>query len=321
MTYRVRVDSEAMSGQRRPSRLVLSLLLVLGVVLVFGQVVAFQFLSFDDPVYVTDNQPVLHGLTVAGLRWACVTHHAALWHPLTWISHMVDVEVWGTSPGGHHIGSVVLHAASAVMLFCAFDRLTGQRLRSWLVAALFALHPLRADSVAWVAERKDTLSTFFMLATLLAYAFYVEAPSVRRFWPVALTFVGALLSKPTAIVFPVALLLVDAWPLRRFGREPVARLVLEKTPLFALSLAAAVMTIRAHGVAIAAAPWSYRSVNTVVSYARQFEHVFWPTSLSIFYPRPNEGAAALSVGTIATSAVVVAGLATIAIGSIARPRT
>ncbi len=312
------MGSDATSDRTRPSRLVLSLVLVLGVALVFGQVITFQFLSFDDPLYVTENQAVLRGLTLRGLRWAFVTHHASLWQPLTWMSHMVDVEVWGRNPGGHHLGSLALHAASAVVLFCALDRLTGERLRSWLVAALFALHPLRADSVAWVAERKDTLSTFFMLATLLAYAVYVEAPSAGRFWPVVLAFAAALLSKPMAIAFPAALLLVDAWPLRRFGRVPAMRLMLEKAPLFVLSLGAAVLTFHAHGESIAATPGSYRWANAVVSYARHFGHFFWPSHLSIFYPRTLEGAPALALGTLAGSIAVVAVLGVIAVVLISR---
>src|ERR1700688_2754017 len=247
------------SPERRT--LVLSLALVLLTVLVYWGIGNNAFINFDDNQYITDNFQVKSGLSWDTVKWAFVTYDAANWHPLTWLSHALDSELFGLNPVGHHYVSLLLHAANVVLLFLLLQWLTGYTGRGLTVAALFAVHPINVESVAWIAERKNVLCMFFFLLTLLAYAFYVRRPSVGRYLAVALLFAMALMSKPMAITLPFVLLLLDYWPIGRLrsredgasrddigaigtnfavGRRSVGWLIIEKVPLLAMSVASAV---------------------------------------------------------------------------------
>jgi Flp pilus assembly protein TadD len=293
--------------QRKPRlSLMICLLLALSTLLIFARTGWHEFLFYDDNLYVTENQMVQGGLSWKGLVWAFTTMHAVNWHPLTWLSHMLDVQLFGLHPGAHHIVNVLFHAANAVLLFLLFTRMTGEQWRSAFVAALFALHPLHVESVAWVAERKDVMSVFFGLLTIRAYVRYAERPAPSRYAGVILFFVLSLLSKPMFVTMPFLLLLLDYWPLCRVdGRfklpgEPactqpavtIKRLLLEKAPLLVLSAASSVVTMLAQkrGNAIADDPslsLGIRLANAAVGYVRYLGKTFWPQSLSVFYPHPG----------------------------------
>ncbi len=199
------------------------LLILLGLaVMTFGiyaQVIGHQFITLDDPTYIQENPMVNRGVTLAGLAWAFTTFHAANWHPLTWISHMIDCQLFGTNAGRHLLVNALIHVANTLLVFWFLLRATHARWPSALIAALFALHPLHVESVAWASERKDTLSTFFGLLSLIAYVRYAEAPSMRRYMWVAVTLALGLLAKPMLVTWPFVMLLLDYWPLRRFRRR------------------------------------------------------------------------------------------------------
>ncbi len=275
-------------------KLVVCTILALSTLAIYWPVTGHQFISYDDREYVTDNDHVQAGLTSKSLYWSFTTPHAANWHPLTWLSHILDVHLHGTDAGGHHLTSLLLHVANTVLLLCVLCRMTGARWSSSFVAALFALHPLHVESVAWVAERKDVLSTFFWMLTLLAYVRYVERPAVNRYLPVVLFLALGLMSKPMLVTLPFVLLLLDYWPLKRFrpGQPGGTRLVLEKVPLFALSTASAVVTNlvqRAGGTVepLSVHPISFRIANALVSYVAYLRKMLWPGDLAVFYPFPR----------------------------------
>jgi tetratricopeptide (TPR) repeat protein len=281
------------------------------VLAVYWPVLGFDFVSYDDSLYVARNPHVQRGLGIESLRWAWTTLYAANWQPLAWMSHMADWELYGPLPAGHHATSVLFHAANTVLLFVLLDRATGSPWRSALVAALFALHPLRVESVAWVSERKDVLSAFFWFLTLLAYVRYVRAPSVAAYAVVAIGLVLGLATKPMVVTLPLTLLLLDYWPLGRLGGAARAadawRLVREKFPLLVLVTAASALTIVAQRRAGAMGPLSehpfgVRIGNAVVSYVSYLGKTFWPQSLSILYPHPG---ATLPMWEIAASAAVL----------------
>ena len=239
---------------------------------VFGQTAGFGFVNFDDNVYVYENTKIAGGLSLKGLAWVFTHADCNLYHPLTMLSLMADYQLHGLHAGGYHFTNVLLHTASVILLFLVLRQMTGALWRSAFVAAVFAIHPLRVESVAWVAERKDVLGTFFFMLTLGAYVHYVRKPnSLGRYLMVAAAFVLALLSKPTVVTLPFVLLLLDYWPLRRFEqpRPGLKRLVLEKIPLLALSAGACVMTALAAETAITApthVSMLSRIGNAVVSY-------------------------------------------------------
>ncbi|HET6488429.1 MAG TPA: hypothetical protein VFG28_01615, partial [Syntrophales bacterium] len=202
-------------------QLIVGLLLLLATLAVFWQVKSHDFINLDDEQYVTQNPYVRGGLTAANLAWAFTTTHASNWHPLTWISHQLDVQFFGMNPAGHHLVNLLLHIANTLLLFFVLNRMTQRLWQSAAVAALFALHPLHVESVAWVAERKDVLSTFFMLLTLWAYFVYTLRPGRLRYLLVAVLFALGLMSKPMLVTLPFVLLLLDYWPLGRYaGLEP-----------------------------------------------------------------------------------------------------
>jgi tetratricopeptide (TPR) repeat protein len=290
-------------------------LILIGLALVtfgiYAQLIGHHFITFDDPTYIQDNPMVNRGVTLAGLAWAFTTFHAGNWHPLTWIAHMIDSQLFGMFAGGHLLVNALIHSANTLLVFWFLLRTTRSRWSSALVAALFALHPLHVESVAWASERKDTLSTFFGLLSLIAYTRYAEAPSIRRYAWVAIMLALGLLAKPMLVTWPFMMLLLDYWPLgRSCSHGPVARrnrdapqgrgysafavaktwrrLVVEKIPLFALVAASAVVTFLAqsHGGAVITftqASIMLRLSNALVSYAKYLLLAFWPNDLAAYY--------------------------------------
>lgn len=291
--------------------------LLLPVLAVFAQAISFQFLTWDDPSYVTDNTQVRQGLSLGGIAWAFTTFQAANWHPLTWLSHMLDVSLFGLDPRGHHATSIGFHAANVILLYSFLLRATGARWRSALVAALFAIHPLHVESVAWVAERKDVLSTFFWLLTMQFYLGYARSQGLLRYLVVAASLSLGLLAKPMLVTLPFALLLLDIWPLRRLvlhsgaadQRESLRRLIVEKLPLVGLVLISLVLTFVAQSrgqavVKIDLIPLADRAANALISYAAYLWQAFYPVGLSFFYPfRENWGSGALLMSIALLTAI------------------
>ncbi len=275
-----------------------------------------SFLNFDDDGYITANSHVKAGLTGNTVKWAFTTYEQGNWHPLTWLSHATDVELFGLNPTGHHAVNVLLHVVNAILLFLLLQSATGFRWRSWMVAALFALHPINVESVAWAAERKNVLSTMFFLLAVYAYVWYTRKPELRRYATVALFFVLALLSKPQVITFPFLLLLLDYWPLRRLGspatneisvsgkntpRLGFGELILEKAPFFLLAAISAAVTMKAQKAGMAVqtlARYSFllRLETSAISYVRYIGKAFWPVRLVALYPHPTNLYPAWQVG-------------------------
>jgi hypothetical protein len=281
---------------------------------VYAPVVTHGFVGLDDPAYITENPHVAGGLTGSNVVWAFTTGYAANWHPLTWLSHMLDVDLFGLSPVGAHVMNVLLHVLNTVLLLTLLVRMSGAIGRSAFVAALFALHPLHVESVAWAAERKDVLSTCFGLLALLAYERYARASPARRtrrFVVVSLLFVCALMAKPMLVTLPFVFLLIDLWPL---DRPRTWALVQEKYPLFVIAAVSSLITIIAqrHGGAVAGTadlPMALRVENIVVSYAAYLGKTFWPSGLSVFYPYRLGVSLGMAVAALAlllaVSAVVI----------------
>jgi tetratricopeptide (TPR) repeat protein len=264
---------------------------------VFGRALDCGFVNYDDMEYVTQNADVLGGLTPGGVRWAFTTFYNSNWHPLTWLSLELDASLWHKDgrpdPAGFHLTNVLIHAANVALVFLAFRALTGAFWRSAAVALLFAVHPLRVESVAWVSERKDVLSAFFGLLALWAYAAYAAAPTRRRYLMVAGPFVLSLLCKPMLVTLPFLLLVLDWWPLGRLTRQDWRRCVTEKLPLLALTVASSVVTFYAQraGGAVSGLekfPLWVRVGNAAVSYVAYLGKTFWPVGLSPFYDHPGE---------------------------------
>ena len=280
-------------GFSRNEWIVIPLLLAITLA-VFWPVQSHGFIRHDDDAYVYENPHVNTGLTFANVGWALTAMHAYNWHPVTWISHMLDVQVYGLDPGGHHRTNLLLHLANVVMLYLALRRITGFGWRSGFVAVLFAIHPLHVEPVAWVAERKELLSTAFLLLAILAYARYVKQPSVRRYLAVCLLAALGLMSKPMLVTLPLVLLLLDYWPLCRMGSggKTLRELIVEKLPLFLLAGASSIITLIAQwrGGAVAAIegfPFGVRVANAVLSYVRYLGKMFWPAGLAVPYPHPG----------------------------------
>jgi tetratricopeptide (TPR) repeat protein len=271
--------------------------LLAATLLLFGRTKNFSFVSFDDADYVYDNIQVRQGLTAEGIRWAFAGFHAFNWHPLTWISHMLDVSLFGMKPSGHHLVGVALHGVNAVLLYLLLLSTTGATWRSAFAAALFAVHPLHVESVAWVAERKDLLCAFFSVLTMLAYRRYCLRPGWGWYAAVVALFLMALLAKPMAVTLPFVLLLLDYWPLDRWGEGhpgPRRNLVMEKVPLILCSVAACAITIAAQRsggavVSIENIPFGWRIANALSAYSTYLGQTFWPSSLCVFYPHPGSG--------------------------------
>jgi Flp pilus assembly protein TadD len=280
--------------------------------LVFSPIRRAAFIGFDDNEYIVDNPQVQAGLTLRGSGWAWTTTHAGNWHPLTWLSLMLDAQLFGTWPGGYHLGNLLLHLANTLLLFALLRRLTRAPGRSVVAAALFALHPLHVESVAWAAERKDVLSTFFGLLALWAYADYAARPSVGRYLQVAAALTLSLLAKPMLVTLPGLLLLLDYWPLGRWrlggGTTSLGRLVLEKLPLLAVCVASSALTVWAQhqGGALrsfAEMPLDQRGANALVTYVFYLRQMLLPWDLTLFYPYAVPGLAA-TVGAGALLAAI-----------------
>ena len=311
------------SPERRT--LVVCLLLTIVVLLSYNSVTHNGFLNYDDDQYITHNPHVRAGLTWATVKWAFTTFHDANWHPLTWLSHALDYQLFGLNPAGHHYFSVLLHAINAVLLFLLLQYATGSFWRSLMVAALFALHPMNVESVAWAAERKNVLSMLFFLLALYAYIWYSRRPEVHRYAAVAFFFALALLAKPQVITFPLLLCLFDYWPLCRIGGPATAGLatngdspkfrigwlLLEKLPLLLLSAASAVVTMKAQATAGAIqAQYSVllRLETAVISYAEYLGKALWPSKLVVLYPHPTQLYPAWQVGACVVLLVLVTAL-------------
>lgn len=279
-------------GMSRP-RLV-ALLLALLTLVVYLPVTRHGFLTYDDDEYITENPVVPAGLTAAGVRWAFTTGCASNWHPLTWLSHLTDCTLFGLNPGAHHFVNVLFHAANTALLFILLRRLTRKLWPSAMVAALFAWHPLHVESVAWIAERKDVLSTCFALLTLLNYAEFVQQNSRRHFWLAFVCFALGLMAKPMLVTLPFVMLLLDFWPLARIpdAKSPMQNfkvLLREKTPFFLLTMASCVVTflVQHSGRAVATladVPLGFRLENATVATALYLQKIFWPAPLAVVYP-------------------------------------
>jgi tetratricopeptide (TPR) repeat protein len=307
------------SPQRRNT--IICLLLIVATLALYNPLTHHPFVNYDDDVYVTANQHVRAGLTWSGIRWAFTSTDQANWHPLTWISHELDWSLFRSNPAGHHFTSVLLHTLNAVLLFIVLVRASGRPGASLFVAALFAVHPLNVESVAWVAERKNVLCTTFFLLTLWAYAWYAQKPQWQRYLAVAALFAAGLASKPMVVTMPFVLLLWDYWPLQRSPQSwrssslgesgPMAKsltwLLIEKIPLLVLSAASAVITLyaqQASGAMRSIAQFSFRVrvENAVWAYAMYLWKTIWPARLACLYPHPGNS---LTVWQIAVSGAVL----------------
>ena len=289
------------------------LLLCLAIAAVYLQLPGHDFVDFDDGMYITRNPHVRAGLTLEGIIWSFGLHDSPYWQPLTWLSHMLDCQLFGLDPGMHHLTNLVLHLANSLLLLLFFNRTTGSLWKSSFVAALFAIHPLNVESVAWVSSRKNLLSTFFWLLTILSYVHYSKRPGVYRYLLTCVFFVLGLMAKPMLVTLPFALLLLDYWPLGRFrpGQSadfgdatglaatiPVSagksgfRLVLEKIPLlifslFSLYLTSLTLQLSGSSISTEQVPMKLRIANGLVSYVGYVAKMVWPRALAVFYPYPT----------------------------------
>jgi tetratricopeptide (TPR) repeat protein len=298
------VANEPASPRKLSRGALISIGLVAATLAVYGQTATseFDFFHVDDPDYVTDNSHVQQGISPDGLVWALTScHYAYNWHPLTWISLQVDAELFARDPRGYHLENALLHATSAVLLFRLMRRMTGAEWRSAAVAALFALHPTRVQSVAWIAERKDVLSTLFWMLTTIAYVWYAERPAPGRYLLTLALFALGLMAKPMIVTLPATLLLFDYWPLcrwqlgppaeLRFTRASLGRLVLEKVPMFVLVAATIPLTLRAQSGMVQSLdffPLHARLENALVAYVQYIVLFFWPVDLAVYYPHPGD---------------------------------
>jgi len=276
------------------------LFLIVSVLAVYWQTSNHAFIEYDDQLYLLENRHVSSGLSLDNIKWAFTTAYAANWHPLTWISHMLDVQLFGMNPSGHHLSSVFLHALNTILLFSLLARITGALWKSALVAALFALHPLHVESVAWIAERKDVLSSSFWIITLHLYRGYVNRPTICRYSAVIIAFILGLMSKPMLVSLPALLLLLDFWPLRRPAlwsgeslsatHTPAVRnILLEKLPFLLIAALASVITIQAQNLgnamtSLTVSPLAERIENALIAYPAYLGKMLWPIDLALPYP-------------------------------------
>jgi Tfp pilus assembly protein PilF len=279
----------------------------------YWRVLGNGFVEYDDGTYVFANAHIQQGITAASIKWAFNVGYAGNWHPLTWMSYMIDYRFFGLEPKGYHLVNLLFHLANVLLLLLVLKRMTsrlgstqaGSLWRSTFVAALFAVHPLHVESVAWIAERKDVLSTFFWLLTMGAYALYSEKPGIRRYLPVLLLYALGLMAKPMLVTLPFVLLLLDYWPLKRNMRW--SRLVLEKTPMLAMAIASCVLTVIAQSSkgsisTLEAYTPGTRIAGSLVGYATYMWKMVWPLNLAILYPNPGSD---MAVWRIAASATIL----------------
>jgi len=295
------------------------LLLVLAILVVYAQTLGHGFVFYDDDQYVYENLAVQSGISVKSVAWAFTTFYFANWHPLTWISYQMVNQLFGLNAGAEHALNVILHLGATLLLFLALARMTHQPWRCALVAGIFALHPLHVESVAWVSERKDVLSTFFQILTLWLYVRYSERPSIKTYSWVAVVFALSVLAKPMAVTFPFVLLLLDLWPLRRIEltswRSNLNRLLLEKAPLIAMSVVASVLTFLAQrdfGAvrSLTQVPFSSRLANAAIAYLSYIGKAFWPEDLAVLYPLHPPSTLVAFASVVVLAAVTVAAVVT-----------
>lgn len=275
--------------------------LVLITLAVFWQLPSHEFVNIDDSVYVTKNPYIKDGLTVDSIRWAFTSLHAEFWHPITWLSYMLDTELYGMQPGGYLLTNLILHILNTILLYIFLKNTTGFIWRSALVASLFAIHPLHVESVAWIAERKDLLSSFFWMLTMLFYATYANHPNWKKYIIFSIFFILGLMSKPMLVTLPCVLLLLDFWPLGRIGlihkdnnkketnQVPISKAILEKLPLLIISIFFSLVALYAqksgHGIASADLfPYKARIANALLAYTGYLKNTFYPFDLAVFYP-------------------------------------
>ncbi len=285
------------SIQYRFKLIFIFLLIIISTLLTYRGIGTHDFINFDDELYVTKNQHVIQGITIDNIVWAFTpikTDEKAYWHPLTWLSHMLDCEIFGLNAGMHHMTSLAIHIINALLLFFIFKQMTGTLWRSAFVAALFALHPINVESVAWIAEKKNLLSTLFWMLTIIAYIYYTKRPGILKYLLLLLMFTMGLMAKTMLVTLPFVLLLLDYWPLKRveFNKSVISRLVIEKIPLLLIS--AVIFGIvflslqntgqMTHNEKI---PMGLRLANIPVSYLEYISKTFWPAGLAIHYPFPN----------------------------------
>ncbi len=288
----------------RKQKLIVYIALTVVTLAVFWQVNHYDFINIDDNIYVTGNSHIQSGITLDGFRWAFSSTYAEFWHPLTWLSLMFDYQLYGLNAGGYHLTNLILHILSALLLFWLFNRMTGTIWRSAFVAAIFALHPLHVESVAWIAERKDVLSVFFWMLTLCLYVYYTEKPVIKRYLPVMFFFACGLMSKPLVVTLPVIMILLDYWPLRRFESQKLEgnptivvtgvvtgkvllKSLWEKIPFFILSAVFSIITLYAQlnpSVKHYQFSLSSRLANAPVSFMTYLEKTFVPNHMAVFYP-------------------------------------
>jgi tetratricopeptide (TPR) repeat protein len=323
-----------MNTRQKHPELIICMILIIAILGVYWQVQHYEFVNLDDDHYIAENPNIRNGLTKDGLLWALNFNDVSYWHPLTWLSHMLDCQLYGVNPQGHHFNSLLLHIINALLLFLILKRMTGALWRSAAVAALFALHPINVESVAWVTNRKSVLSTFFWLLTIGTYVYYARRPGVLRYLVVFLCFAFGLLAKPMVVTLPFVLLLLDYWPLgrvqfgssaktvdsrdarltqTRFERASASHLILEKVPIFVLSAASiyiSFLSSRSLGILVTSdtIPVSLRIQNAMVSYVNYILKMIWPRDLVVFYPYPE----AVPLWQFAGATIVVAGLSILA---------
>jgi tetratricopeptide (TPR) repeat protein len=313
------VVGEAVSSQNR-LRIGAALVLIAVTILAYAPIFRCDFVNFDDPNYVTENANVQAGLSIQGVAWAFTTTHASYWHPLTWLSLQLDTQLYGFVPRGYHLTNLLLHTVNSVLLFWVLCRMTGATWPSFLVAALFALHPLHVESVAWVTERKDVLSTLFGLLALAAYVVYTQRPGLGRYLCIILAFTLSLLAKPMLVTLPFVLLLLDYWPLGRWtpsapARVPWRRLLWEKFPLLGLSVASSITIVLAqHGGealrSLDAFPLAARIENAILAWVIYLGKAFWPVYLGVFYPHARQG---LPLGPVVAAGFVLVGITAVVV--------
>lgn len=286
-------------ARRRPNACI-CVALAAFIAAVFWPICTFEFLNYDDNDYVTDNAWFRTGLDWRNIRWAFTTGHASNWHPLTWLSHMVDCQVFGPNPGAHHIVNVFLHVVNTLLVFFVFKKMTGARWRSAFIAALFALHPLHVEPVAWISERKELLCTLFWGLAIWAYAVYAHRGGAGHYLLALVLFALGLMAKPMIVTLPCVLLLLDYWPLRRFQKDRLRALIVEKLPFFLLTAASSIVTFHVQRgravVSMENVSVPIRLANAAIAYCHYIAKTVWPSDLAIFYPHPGTWPTARLVG-------------------------
>ncbi|MGD0786066.1 MAG: tetratricopeptide repeat protein [Sedimentisphaerales bacterium] len=273
--------------------LLICLTLTLVTLAVYFQVRGFPFVNYDDPVYVSQNSNIHAGISFNAIRWAFTTGYAKNWHPLTWLSHMLDWQFYGSNPAGHHLTNLIFHIANTLLLFLVLKQMSQALWPSAFVAALFALHPLHVESVAWVSERKDVLSTFFWLLTMWAYVRYVRRPKAVNYLLIVVFLALGLMAKPMLVTLPFVLLLLDYWPLNRFAsKRSLLDMFIEKVPLFAIVAASSIITfiVQKKGGAVNMDEYNFpiRLANAFISWQSYIVKMIWPVHLAVFYPHPGQ---------------------------------